>query len=95
MKLILCLACHDVYKLTREGKRYCACGNTWGEYLDDGLKAEVSENPDTQVLGFLNNTLAAAVYKQRNEGDRTDGMGHAFIAFLMPDDAPNVKKIKE
>ena len=94
MKLVLCTICHDVYKLTTQGKRTCACGHTWGYYLDDGLKAEVSDTPDTIVLGFHNGTLVDAIRKQRSEGDREDGFGHAFIAFLMPDNAPNVTKVK-
>lgn len=93
MKLILCTICQDVYKLTTGTKRTCKCEHTWGYYLDDGLKAEVSDNPDTIVLGFHNGTLVEAIHKQRREGDRPDGFGHSFTAFLIPDNAPNVKKV--
>lgn len=94
MKLILCLDCHDVYKLDSRAKRSCRCGLTWGYYLPDGLLAEVSDTPETQVLGFANPTLAGAIRSQREHGDRGDGMGREFTAFLMPDDAPNVRKVR-
>jgi hypothetical protein len=93
MKLILCKKCHDVYKLSTKQTRGCNCGLTWGYYLTDGLKAEVSDNEYTQVLGFHNGTLLEALSKQNREGDREDGFGHQFIAFLMPDNAPNVVKV--
>ena len=95
MKLILCLVCHDVYKLTREGRRSCECGKTWGLYLEDGISAQVSNNHSTTVLGFHNGTLLDAILKQRDEGNRADGLGHRFTAFLMPTNAPNVERIDE
>lgn len=94
MKLILCLDCHDVYKLAK-AKRTCACGMTWGMYLEDGLNAEVSDNPQTQVLGFHNGELAYAIQDQRTKGDRPDGLGYRFAAFLIPDSAPTVRKVLE
>ena len=95
MKLILCTVCLDVYKLSSREKKSCMCGNTWGQYLSDGLKAEVSDTPDTVVLGFVNQSLREAILTKRAEGDLPDGTGHRFIAFLMPDDAPNIKRIKD
>ena len=95
MKLILCLKCQDVYKLERNKLRQCSCQLTWGYYLSDGLNAEVSDNESTSVLGFHNGTLSEAVFLQRRTGDRPDGMGHRFTAFIIPDCAPTVKRVKE
>lgn len=40
MKLLLCEECHDVVALRSE-VRHCACGASWGRYLEDGLHAEI------------------------------------------------------
>lgn len=35
MKLLYCGHCGDVVRLYPE-KRYCKCGKSWGQYLEDG-----------------------------------------------------------
>ena len=94
MKLVLCLSCHDVYKLASV-TRHCKCGNTSGHYLEDGLNAVVSDNDDTCVLGFHNGELATAINRQRTFGDQADGMGRRFAAFVIPDKAPTVKRVRD
>lgn len=89
MKLVLCLRCHDVFKLAKRVRR-CACKHSSGKYLSDGLKSEVQASPDTVVLGFLNYRLRNAIMDQQALGDRPDKLGREFTAFIMPDDAPNV-----
>ncbi len=41
MKLIYCPECLDVKKVRMLKVRYCACGKSWGYYLDDDLTAVV------------------------------------------------------
>lgn len=93
MKLVICLKCHDVFKLSTKRLRRCACKHSSGKYLSDGLKAEVTASPDTVVLGFINRELGRAILDQRELGDRPDKMGRVFTAFIMPDDAANVTRI--
>lgn len=93
MKLILCRYCHDVYKLTKLGVRTCACERTQGNYLPDGLHAEVSNNEYTVVLGFHNGTLVKALDQYNNDPVTEDGMGYNFTAFVIPDGVPTVKRI--
>ncbi len=76
MKLLLCKTCQDVLKLDPDG-RYCACGQAWGRYLEDGLHAQIS---GTAVpLGFVNSQLLHAL---RHRPD--DGNGSLFTAFVIP-----------
>lgn len=35
MKLLYCAHCGDIVRLFPE-KRFCRCGKSWGQYLDDG-----------------------------------------------------------
>lgn len=92
MKLLLCLVCYDVQKLARE-YRTCACGKAGGKYLADGLKAEVTNNPETVVLGFHNGRLLEALNEQKRKGDKPDGLGRDFLAFIIPDVCQTVKRI--
>jgi hypothetical protein len=41
MKLIYCPDCLDMMKLRMLELRRCACGKSWGYYLDDDLTAEI------------------------------------------------------
>ncbi|OPZ27276.1 MAG: hypothetical protein BWZ02_01711 [Lentisphaerae bacterium ADurb.BinA184] len=41
MKLIYCPKCLDMKKLRMLALRRCACGQSWGYYLDDDLTAEI------------------------------------------------------
>jgi hypothetical protein len=34
MKLLFCLECQDIVRLSPE-RRTCACGRSWGQYLED------------------------------------------------------------
>jgi len=91
MKLILCVECEDVVKLSRK-LRSCKCGRAKGMYLDN-VKAVVNE--DALVLGIDNNSLLDAI----RFSDLDDVMSEtelmamtridAFIIF--PTKAPNLK----
>ena len=41
MKLLYCPTCLDMKKLRMLELRYCACGKSWGYYLEDDLTAEI------------------------------------------------------
>lgn len=51
MKLLHCLECNDIVRLTRE-PRTCGCGAAEGYYLPDGLHVEYSGL--ARILGMLN-----------------------------------------
>jgi hypothetical protein len=77
VKLVFCSKCQDVYKLDFE-RRTCKCGQTWGQYAEDGLHATfggISAYP----LGFNNMSLITAVAFQP-----TQGVGQRFESFVIP-----------
>lgn len=85
MKLVLCLACQDVFKLSNT-PRCCKCGLSSGYYQPDGLNA-VYSGEKAIPIGFNNTSLAAAVATQPK-----DGMGQSFNAFVIPKKCPTFKK---
>lgn len=98
MKLLLCLNCSDVTNLAMT-HRECACGQSGGKYLQDGLNAVHYGN--SMLLGFHNGSLALAVNKQAREGDSFEtfsngyyagqAKGREFLAFIIPQFASSVK----
>lgn len=99
MKLLLCVQCYDVVKLSTKAVRMCECGSVSGRYVDY-LNAEVTGDPI--VLGFDNHSLKRAVVMQLGHGDSTETMyycggkvnrGRNFEAFIIPDSAESVKRL--
>lgn len=84
MKLLYCPACEDVIKLRSECPRACHCGQSWGHYLPDGLRAEIGGK--AVPLGFANGELA---YALRNRP--ASGQGERFAAFVIPRECPTVR----
>jgi len=82
MKLILCMKCQDVVKLQMH-HRNCMCGESYGQYRDDGLNA-VIKGPCIPI-GFDNRSLLQAIYTQPLEGK-----GRSFEAFVIPQKCPTV-----
>jgi len=80
MKLLICLECQDVFKLSTKRVRKCACGKTRGKYKNDGLHAWYSG--PCMPLGFANLTLAAAIQKMQQDPDAD--WGKYFKAFVIP-----------
>ena len=77
MKLIYCLDCDSVVRLTGKRERVCECGRSGGKYLDD-LNAEFfGEN--AVPLGFANSSFIEAIHNRPHEG-----MGERFTAFVIP-----------
>ncbi len=89
MKLLFCGNCADVVKLNTTETRRCACGKSWGRYTDN-INAEFG-GERAELIGFANSTLSAALAQHR-AGDRADGMGHRFEAFIIPKSAPSVRR---
>jgi hypothetical protein len=85
VKLLFCPACQDVIKFgTREkGKRYCACGASYGYYLDS-VNAVVGGKG--VPLGFANSSLAHALINRPEEGN-----GRKFEAFVIPKECPTIE----
>lgn len=81
MKLLFCPHCQDVRKLGGL-MTLCECQKSWGHYSDDGLNAIYGGG--AIPIGFKNPSLVEAVHAQQDEGDREDGMGRRFDAFVMP-----------
>ena len=63
MKLILCPACWDVFKLAVGKLRKCECGRCTGRYLDDGHRAEVNGKGISIAIG--NGALEKAIYRMK------------------------------
>jgi len=59
MKLIFCPECFDVVKLRAEEKRTCYCGESWGQYYPDHIRA--SYGGKCIPLGINNNSVDMAL----------------------------------
>ena len=86
MKLILCRSCQDVFKLSTEKVRTCACGKCAGVYLD-AVNALYSGD-DAVPIGFGNTTLVYALMNQP-----ANGVGKEFTAFVIPRQCDSMKKV--
>jgi hypothetical protein len=84
MKLLHCSNCGDIFNLDLT-KKSCRCGETWGYYQTDGVKAVVSAGRHTTAIGFTNPTfLYARINRPKS------GMGERFTAFVMPEHCDNI-----
>lgn len=88
MKLLLCTKCSDVFSLRVGVVKTCSCGACSGQYVDR-LNAKVSGGI---VIGFSNPSLVKALLQQQVQGDRADGLGHTFTAFIIPNGAESVDR---
>ena len=98
MKLLYCNSCHDIFKLGYSLKS-CACGLSSGNYLPDGLNAEI-HGEFAMTLGFANSTFVRALdhHADMPEGqpltlNRGPGYGWQFEAFIIPEPCPTVKRL--
>ncbi len=93
MKLIFCKDCEDVVRL-KEKRRYCSCGNIWGQYVDN-LNAKISHK--AIPFGFANSSFADALWAE--DADKRKGtskeQGHRFEAFMIPHDCGTVEVVDE
>jgi hypothetical protein len=87
MKLLLCVKCNEIFSLAVGRVKSCKGEHVSGQYLEDGLIAEVEGNG--YVLGIANRSLAKAL----TAGDLPEG-GRPFDAFVIPDGAPTVVRRK-
>ncbi len=85
MKLIVCLECQDVRKITTFGPTICWCGKSRADLELDGLHATI-QGP-CKPLGFANSSFARAVTHQQ---ERASCM---FTAFVIPKVCETVKRI--
>ena len=85
MKLLLCLECHDIFKLDCK-ERACKCGKTQGMYQEDGLNANY--RGPCIPLGFANSSLVSAI---RNQPEA--GLGERFEAFVIPKKCPTMNRV--
>ena len=103
MKLLLCVTCNEVFNLSHTYKE-CSGGHGGGRYIND-LDANIW-GPSDKIfcLGFANSTLVDALRAQINKGDSTEMMsyggkltpkGRRFEAFIIPDAADSVVRMKD
>lgn len=87
MKLLWCSACHDLLRIYPGDWRRCQCGKSAGRYGADGIEGLFIG--EAIPLGIVNDSLTAAL---RNRPD--SGKGERFTAFVIPREAPRVRKLK-
>lgn len=85
VKLIICTHCRDIVKLTRI-RRYCFCGRAYGQYLSDGVQAEIAG--EAVPIGFANHSFQFALDNRPDEG-----AGFVFEAFVIPVRCDTVTKL--
>jgi hypothetical protein len=78
MKLIYCPVCLDMKKLRRLELRRCACGESWGYYLEDDLTAEIGGM--AVPIAIENDELREAILKRPREG-----RGSSLEARVLPE----------
>lgn len=78
MKLVYCPECLDVKKVRKLKVRYCACGKSWGYYLEDDLTAEIGGL--AVPLAIENDELREAVARRSKTGT-----GSEFPARVLPE----------
>ena len=86
MKLIYCINCSDLFRLTLDPKR-CICGDSGGYYKENGHNAWVSEK--SIVLGIDNGDLVRQLshYLKTGKGTKLD-------AFIIADKASTIERGK-
>ena len=86
MKLLFCIRCQDLFRLTQEQKR-CKCGVAGGQYLDE-VNAEYT-GYCAIPLGISNESFKHALKKQPKEG-----LGAQFTAFVIAEECNTFKQVK-
>jgi hypothetical protein len=86
MKLVYCKECCDVFKIGYELKK-CECGESWGQYDDDGLNARYAGA--AVPLGIHNASLGKALRNQP-----LVGKGQPFQAFVIPEICDTYRKVE-
>lgn len=88
MKLLFCKTCSDVIRITMDKIKYCDCGQTYGQYEEDGINAWF-KGPAIP-LGFANRSFLAALQNQPNEH-----WGKKFEAFVIEKRCPTFEDRNE
>jgi hypothetical protein len=70
-----------------EEMTFCKCKKSQGYYEKNGLDSVYSGA--AIPIGIGNESFVAAISKDR-QGDRPDGLGHRFTAFVLPKSARTV-----
>ena len=92
MKLLFCRKCGDVFDLGYDMSS-CTCGNARGYYKENGIHA-VYSGEDVVPLGFNNTSFAFAILASENgEKGISPNRGVTFEAFIIPPNAPTMKKV--
>ena len=92
MKLLYCPECSSVFNLAQKPKK-CACGICGGQYLPDRLNAEYYGPAVVFGIGNASFSRAAAVQSEWDREAKPDALGAPFDAFMIPVNAPTVKKL--
>ena len=84
MKLFFCSQCQDVLKFGHNKMRYCKCGNSGGEYIDN-LNGKIFGN--AIPIGINNYSFVEALRKRPQSGK-----GKTFTAFVIPIECNTIEK---
>jgi hypothetical protein len=87
MKLLMCPKCSTVRSIRLE-RTTCDCGQVVAQY--DPNRLTCKWNGQGELLGFTNSSFIGALREQRFSGDRKDGLGYTFTAFVIPHSAQSI-----
>ncbi len=91
MKLLFCLHCQDIIRLTLE-RRYCQCGKSWGQYTED--HSTTIQTPESISIGLANQDLQLAL--ETFFADREYfSPALSLRAWINPDSEPDVLYVEE
>jgi len=86
MKLIVCSLCRDARALRPAHRAACACGQSWGMYSEDGVKAEYGGL--AIPVEICSESLALAMRRRRKD----DHYPWGVLAYLVEADCPTFRK---
>lgn len=90
MKLLLCTSCSSITSL-HFSNQSCKCGKCSGQYVDN---INIKYSGDSAIiLGFNNRSFIDAIRHQRANGNLDTGLGREFTAFIIPTNAPSIRKV--
>jgi hypothetical protein len=88
IKLIFCPHCLDMKKVRRLELRRCACGRSWGYYLEDDLTAVIGSA--AVPVAIENDELREAIAQRPKEG-----RGSLFYARVLPEKHDTLRRRAE
>jgi len=86
MKVLYCIKCKSLVRLTRKRMRSCECGEVQGQYCKDGRHARISQNSSTISIVIDTPSFKPAIKRmQQRQKDKPDST---------PDDYRRISRLK-